>query len=208
MKQSEPSSQAHKLKQIALADSKRLLAVSKRNVVLDTNILIQACQEAGQEQRDLIIKFIENNYSHISETIHYELLRNLSIDSFRKRHRALGKIIGGTALTENEEKVKEWFEILTFVCLEISKNNTKRIIYKPEENDRWIIACALAYGIDYIATTDHGNGFPKEIFDDDVFNISSEKHELYFHLKKINMNQLTMYWNQIQENKGVFLPLK
>lgn len=206
---SEPSSiPINSRKFLVPSDAARFLQKEKLNIILDTNILIQGCKEAHSLQREMIVAFCSRNKVHITETIHYEFLRNLSMKSFREKYRALWHIVGGYALNENENVVKKWFQTLSFIFFEILKGNPTKIFADYQENDRWISSCALGYGIDYILTTDHGdNGFYKEIFDDEIFDLSTEKHQLRVHLKKVNIERISRLWNTIQESGGIHLSI-
>lgn len=197
----------HKIDLLSHADLERFLAIRNRRVILDTNIIIQGCTEAHKSQRQAIETFSIQNVVRITETIHYEFLRNLSIDSFRRRYRALWEMVGGRALAENDPLVQKWFRILTLVYFFIMKRNVNKLIFDSQENDRWITATALGYGISHILTTDHGNGFPMEIFDDEVFDLSTNTHRLHLHCKKVNVDNIVRYWKEIQERGGIHLSI-
>jgi predicted nucleic acid-binding protein len=189
------------------------LHIQKRDVLLDTNVLMQAFSAKAKHVmvNEGIRVFCKQNNIYICDTVYWEFLRNSSIETFRVRHKELQNWIVQAALRKGSvailheayPEVQRRFEELTLVSLYLHKHSPEQFIHSTVA-DRWIIACALTHGVHHILTMERqGNDYPEQLFDTATYTFSSE---CTLRLHTYNEQKGNSLWGEILESEGV-IPL-
>jgi len=145
--------------------------ISGIKLMLDTNILIAAC-DGTSSQKKVIAEIAGQNATHICDTVFWEFLRNCSLEKFRER---FGFLTSNNLLeVEHEDgNVQRMYQAVwaTYLCCFQDDPRQMAAIAIP---DLWIVATTVQRGIENILTSDNSD-FPDKLFDKKKYFIGKEK---------------------------------
>ncbi len=174
------------------------LGVSGRRVLLDTNVIMRVEDARSADVREALLSFAKENEVCISDTVMYELLRNLNAKRFRERH-ALLRRAGLQCLAENAA-VQAMFERLNWLYLSVLRSEPWTFLHR-QQNDLWIIAAGLANGVQSFLTTDRSADFLPQFFSTETFVLDEKRNDCTICLHTFQNARAVDQWKQLEHDE-------
>lgn len=179
-------------------------AAKAPRVLVDTNILNYGT-EGSAEKRTFIQQLCTKLDMYICDTVYWEFLRNVNVETFRKRRIEIaswkeGDLLKEQGIVREDENVRTMHCQIFLLLLMLNERDPKHVLHLLSP-DLWIAAVAITHRHDYVLTTNKKD-FPSELFEE-IADVSTG--DFHVHLLLFRREHVRELWKKLDRERTIVL---